>query len=480
MAITETIKFDSTASQVANFSFNSELVNFTGTQATLRNLHADTLFHLSFDDSFSFDINDSTATISADPSQVSISGGKLDMTVSGLSSYLRFSVSAAVNDLPGKTGAWRGKYTPNFTGSPSSTKQFFSLQSTVDNNNKMSFYCDTTSKLKLIVHNTAGTVFINSGSLGTISFASGVEQEVELNWDFSEGLTNVNVGGSPTTATITTKGSRDGNVSFYTLGNDATFSLEANNYLDDVTLFTSVQHTGSYSVFTGTVPTTKPGYPDNNPLIRYTPTNGVRGISAFSASSVTVPTGTNLTYVFTVDGTDKYFDGSSWADSNGSSQANSESVFATNVTALSFDPSGNQLTLGVYVNSTGSSTPALGTVTYSYDFIASAVSEPNMCVVYGYEDFPEGDPISNMTVRVKNKTAFYHGDLYVGRQEIDVTVSALNGAGYWSVELYETETVSQTYVFEKIYTKDNGTQVTDKFDSITVPDQKSANFKDIS
>jgi len=138
------------------------------------------------------------------------------------------------------------------------------------------------------------------------------------------------------------------------------------------------------------------------------------------------------------------------------------------------------LSAGAYVrpvaylhSSAGTTTPTLTSVTEEYSFFARPVDDVHVCTVWGYVYNESGLPLPGITVRaqllniVKYKTKTAVGNLAV--------VATTNAAGYWEMDLVETENVVPDTKYRFTFSDTGYALIEDK----SVPDEPSANYFDL-
>jgi len=128
-------------------------------------------------------------------------------------------------------------------------------------------------------------------------------------------------------------------------------------------------------------------------------------INSFSATEAIKPTGTDIFYIANVNTQDKYWDGSAWVDSDGtSSQANNLSDFQTNITTLLKENS--TVKLKVILKTTDQQlTSEIDLLSVDYDFGALAPPQPTQARVYGFLKDTENKPVANAKVTVQANRA---------------------------------------------------------------------------
>ena len=228
-------------------------------------------------------------------------------------------------------GAIKFKYTPNYTGNPSTNLNLVATQldaSTVDR--VVLFHSPTGSgQLRFTVNDSTGANIVTAGTFGTYVATLGVEVEIELNWDSTTGDCRCYLDGNQVGVTLTL-GAWSRNVGVtgrnWVAANQTVYNT-ADGSFDDVLYFDTVQHTGSSYT---------PGYTVNDGIYVEAKTDlpqfvygGVGAIQGFTEAAETG--GVNTRYI----GNGLYYNGSIWATSDGSyAQANDISTVNSNINSF--------------------------------------------------------------------------------------------------------------------------------------------------
>ena len=272
------------------------------------------------------------------------SSGKLDL--SGFSKYVDYSATGNANTA--QVGAVRFKFTPNYSTKPvGGWNIFFTICNAAGSlSNRIEFrQSSSAGQLQFRLNNSSG------GSIGTFTLANwnptaGVTYEFEYNWDFTGGTHRVFIDGVQF-ASFTATGTRSTASTLLRVGADYNAVDESDGLYDDFVVFPTVQHTANYT----------PGYtvPDNPyaedaitlPSFAHSGPAGST-IKAFDTFSTTE--GGSPRYTLSVDGgAYKYWNGSTWATSDGTySQASPATDVATNVPTLPGGDGATSLTVKVH------------------------------------------------------------------------------------------------------------------------------------
>jgi len=175
-----------------------------------------------------------------------IFNGKLDLT--GYSDkYIDYSAVDNANMV--QKGCIRFKLTPNYNGYPSKFQAFILITNANGNSNNMiSIYHSTNGALYLLFRDQNGNV-ITQPNLGNWNPTAGIEYEFELDFDLDAGHIYLFIDGILQNGVVSATGVRNSNIHLLRIGkalhNDDT-SWSANFYIDDLIIFSEVQHTSNY------------------------------------------------------------------------------------------------------------------------------------------------------------------------------------------------------------------------------------------
>lgn len=258
-----------------------------------------------------------TSVLNGFPTLVS---GKLDCT--GPSGSVQKGIY--VDTLISAAGAFKFKYTPNYTTAPNANSDIISVQvgSTV-NDRLLLFNSPSGNNLRITLYNVAGGLFVSATAIGgSWTPTSGQEYEFELNYDSSAGTIRLFIDGVLHGTLSPGPWSRGSGAGRLYIGAGVPFYNLANASFDDVISFNSVQHTTGYT----------PGYSVSEyiyvasevdgPNFAYSGVGTVLSVDDGSVTEVGLPR-------YTVGG--KYWNGSAWAASNGTyAQSNDFSTALAN------------------------------------------------------------------------------------------------------------------------------------------------------
>lgn len=186
----------------------------------------------------------------------------------------------------------------------------------------------------------------------------------------------------------------------------------------------------------------------------------------------TIPANTDIGFVIKRSSSYYYYNGTSWVTSDLSiAQSNTAQEIEDNLDALI----GSADYITVYpvaiLNTDGSDTPDITSITQVYEYYDVEGPEIPECIINFYIEDLLGDNYSDVTFTVYSKKAFWHSD----KQILPFRKSVVaNEDGYIRISVIETETISQYLYFELSYTNPNtnSTQVI-KYKKAIVPNQES-------
>ena len=194
---------------------------------------------------------------------------------------------------------------------------------------------------------------------------------------------------------------------------------------------------------------------------------------SFTEVSATKPAGTDIKYILNVSGQDMYWSGIAWVNSDGTfAQSNTAAEINTNASSLDISQ-GVALKIRVLLNSDGTDTPTIATISFSYDFFITRPI-PNECIVYGWLNDVAAD-VESVTVRGFTFSPFFHTEniIAVDKQ----VVSAVNGL--FEIPLVETETVDEVLNIEITYLLIDGSTKVFTYSNLTIPDKVSESLENI-
>lgn len=174
----------------------------------------------------------------------SVSGGELVLDQDDV----RYVEYAALDNRGGtQTGTIRFRVKPNYTGSPSTNKTFYS-EAKANN--------DTTNAIA-IQHTNGGDLIVaikdsSDASIFSTAFAAwsptaGVTYEIELNYDITTGASRLFVDGVQQGSVDTSTGTRDSNIGIIRVGSNPAANHTSDFNIDKIIIFNTMQHTLNYT-----------------------------------------------------------------------------------------------------------------------------------------------------------------------------------------------------------------------------------------
>jgi hypothetical protein len=256
-----------------------------------------------------------------------VSGGKLNLT--SQTKYVTYS--AVGNWSSSDTGCIRCKYTPNYSGNPSVISVLWSrLNLASSSNGLLQLYHDTSGRIRFMAINSSGLSIVDK-STNILSLISGTSYEIELDYDFVTGQTNLFIDGVSSFTTATGTGTT-GTPTLIYIGTNFDKSVKSNSYIDDLEIFSTVQHTANYTKGYSLPATIYIETSVILPEMEHTGDGSILAFNSFDTTEVNTP---RYTIQIGRSGNYLYWNGLEWVTSNGTySQANDESTFNTNCEEL--------------------------------------------------------------------------------------------------------------------------------------------------
>jgi hypothetical protein len=302
----------------SGFTYDSALLQFTAsTVEQISQKPADATFGASYNSSLNASWGDGILTSIATSGSPAITGQKLDLTVPNS------NVTYNSTDMyRADQGAIKFKYTPQESGYPTNTQQWFLAEGPGPAENRLVLQHDSSGQIRL-QHYTSAGASLGDNFFGSWSPTSGQEYELELNYDYTLGEQRLFIDGIQQGTTAIRTGARSN------LASSTTFrmggSVNSNMILDDFLMFSEVKHTANYT----------PGYAvaDNEyteALLIVPPVPLVQGLIDYTSFLSTSFNGTPR-FVFQ----DQYWNGSAWVPSDNSyAQATSYADAVSNIASL--------------------------------------------------------------------------------------------------------------------------------------------------
>ena len=167
---------------------------------------------------------------------------------------------------------------------------------------------------------------------------------------------------------------------------------------------------------------------------------GLRSDQLFKfLTTQTINANTQIYFTLDVDGTQKYYDGSAWVDSDGTiAQSNTISVLTdTVIQDLDIQLGANIIPIVKLVSTDGKNTPEITNLSINYDFWAEPPTGTNKCYVYGYIENAQGVPAQSVKITAQLNTSAK--DVNGQILSVNVFETTTNINGYFELLLANTE-----------------------------------------
>lgn len=445
----------------ANFTYDANLIEFTGGVAKLKSqIPNNVTFYANYNKaSFNgyYGLGSLVATQNGTPA---LTSNELDLSTG--TSYLTYPGLNNADALVG-TGTIGLLWRPTYTGSPATQQTLISIGSTGTLNNLAYMYHATDGAVYYFIYDSTGTL-IHGGSTGAFSPTTGNQYYIELNWDVvnAGGASRLFIDGVQLGATKTGTGTRSSAINNIFVGAFVNGAPTANlGKIDDVVLYSVVQHTANFSP--STFPQTL--YSTSNPSIL---TDSMFGATVVeSAVLALVASGNDTAKMRLVyNGQEYYMSGGNLIVSDGSYAQSSDAADFVNV---DIDPD-SLVKARVYLHSDdGDTTPSISTLTIEHGFY-EATNPLDVCTIHGYV-FNNTSPVQGAEITFYTQNAFNTNGRVVKIQKSTTTGTD----GFFSVNLPETATSSVTVYMDVKYTDAGGFPITKQF-KLIVPNQDNAKF----
>ncbi len=341
------------------FTFTASQISFENAVASLKNQFASDVMSAA---KYSSTINlsysrDGGVLTGVSTGTVSIASNKLVMD--GDTNYKEVQYSPYKNFPPKDTGCMRMRYTPSYSGAPS-TRQWL-MTAVAANSQSVLLWHETSGALWLQILDRAGAVVAQTS--GTYTAVSGTTVEIELNWSLatSGGIVTLYVDAARVISITDQTEQLSTAYVFFQIGGyvDDDTSHHANFKIHDLVFHDALQNSGATRATGYTVPSTK--YLTNDPKIE--DSMGVSTASLVGFQTTCYETGSDgIRFHIKVDDVAKYWNGSAWANSNGTyAQSNSDEDINTNAATLLSTTSVLKV-VAVLHSHDGSTSPYIGSV----------------------------------------------------------------------------------------------------------------------
>lgn len=462
--MSDSLQLSTAYSTAANFTYDSSLVEFVASQATLVDqTPANVTFEATYTSSINGNLGDGTLTGTA-TGGAAVSAAALDLT-GGTLKYV--SYSATSNAAFTNTGAIRLRYTPNYTGSPAASRGLFSISGT-GTQNMIQLNHLSTGYFELSVFSSAGAALINDGSYALWSPTAGTTYEILLVIDITSGATKLFVNGVQKGTTNTATGSRTATSTTLKVGTNYNAAYSPNAKYEDFVVYSVAPYTAAYT----------PGYtlPESvystaNPTVEINSGTQMDGITNFIAT-LTAAGSDTAKFTLLFDGVEYYFPSAVVTASNGTyAQASTEAEIVAAASAITTAlASGALVKVKAYLHSEdGSTSPSLTSVVVDYSYFLPETARTR-CIVSAYaKDFIDVDATDVVFV-VELKKPYFSGNTLV---KPGVMEFAVDSAGYFEAQLTASTVEERLYYFSIQYT-DNGVSKVKKLGSAYIPAADSA------
>lgn len=345
----------------ANFNFDSNLIDFNGSLARLKLQNAPEIFTEDFADGTGFTFNSSLAEFAAgvlrqkdQTATGSIFAATYASSFDQIWNKVGGSLTATLNGVPTLSGGklvctgvqpqglyyngttadietHRFRYTPNYTGGPSTNRNIASGWNGTNNNNRWNLTNSPSGdNLRFTLFNASGGTVITVATLigGSYSPTAGVEQIFEVVLNATAGTVSLYINGSLHGTLSPGAWTRGSTATRYYLGASPSIYDTANASFRDYQKFNSVALSGgSYTIAPFIYAETSADLPAF--------THALLGTFLSYTSLAVTEVGSPRYQIKTGAGAFKYWNGSMWTGSDGTyAQSNTLAVVNANLAAL--------------------------------------------------------------------------------------------------------------------------------------------------
>jgi hypothetical protein len=345
----------------SDFTYTASAIEPDGGGAKLKFQYADdVLFAATYTSSLNAVYSKFGGTLTATTSgTVTATGGLGDLS-GGDGVFKKLQYDAHLNNTNVQVGSVRFKATPDYTGTPGTRQWYYASSMALSSNVNMVFFeHHTDGVVYYYVYNSSGSTVATND----FAWAPTADQtyEILMTWDLTTGLTEVFVDGVQKD-TSTATGTRDSRVTYLKFGasDGDTTTDHADFRIDDLVVYSAVQQTADYTpgytVSETKYVTTDPFIEQSN-AVTVSEWVGVTGVESLSGSDT-------IKCQLRDDGTLKYWNGSSWATSDGTYSQASTLTDINNQIATA--PTGSiKMRCGLH-SADGSTTPTLSSIVMEY------------------------------------------------------------------------------------------------------------------
>lgn len=400
--------------------------------------------------------------------------------VLGDSSVGYIDIDANLNADSQQIGCIRWDYRPNYNVGPNVENWLFMLSRAAgDSRNRIYMrHRDAVSlgDLRLHSYDQVGALIEEKG-LGAWGTTLGNIYNLELNFDYTAGVTRFFINGIQLGAIATGTGVRDANIGLLRFGSDFTATRPSQGAIRRIQYFSTVQHTSN---FTNEIPRAEPTtYAIDNPAI----TTGVQAMDGLELFEAEIEkTGSDeIKHIINHD----WFD-TIWKDSNETyAESNLAATIETNKASLDLSNGFNVPVKSFLHSHDGTTTPKLKLIRLGYNFFIAPDADVNECMISARMDdiFQDLTDFSNLNAKliVELEKSFQQGDRAVFKYAYPLN---FDSDGYVEISIRETASVGKKVKFKIKYTgqDENGgaTQEEIKFKDAIIPDVKSKKLFEIT
>lgn len=313
-----------------DFTYDSDLAEFSGGQVQQKDTRpVGATFYASYNTNINGNWGNGVLTGTA-YNGAGITGNKLDLSGS-LNKYVDYDADGNADSQ--QTGCIRFKWTPKYSGSGSFQYLFTLVEAVGNANNRIRIYHQSTL-LFYVVSDSTGATIVSVAE--TFSPVADTEYEIELNWDVTTGATRLFIDGVQLGSTQTGTGTRSADIGLLRFGKDLNGNGNADFLIDDVLIFSTVQHTSNYTPDWSNI--YENIYNETSVILPEMEHTGEGTIKLFNSFSTTEIGSPRYTLQIGRSGNYLYWNGSAWVISDGTyNQANDAITFNTNCGSLDVD-----------------------------------------------------------------------------------------------------------------------------------------------
>jgi len=399
-----------------------------------------------------------------------VHGADLEGGVPKGAHHIDYSATSNVDNIV-QQGAFRFTVIPNYAGAPVVNQIFLNISKSASqaDNSIFVFHSLVSGNIDLVIRDKFAALIFN-GTIGQFSAVAGQPSQHEFNFNIDTGDLRYFIDGVLIGSAAGATGVRQGNqIGAFRIGDALSGpGSGADFFIRDFGAFSTVQHVADYDASEAGLLISS-----GDPTIKLNSTFDADALLSFLAV-VTVTLPDEVRFTMEVNGIEMWFDGASWATSNGTlAETNTAAEIDTNASALDLS-AGVRIRPVVYLHSQDGFTtpgPTITSHTFGHDFFSFGGDQPEVreCVVFGFEIDNEGNPEVGITVRVINE-AFAHSAHFVQPSEASTTTDS---NGRWELQVVETASVDANlrpyrFVVGQVSHED-----------IAIPDQVSVVFNDL-